>query len=152
MNFRREVMNPEFYTQKDGIASELRKLRLERKLDQAQVAQGIADILDVPKLSATWWAQIENGTRPIPLSKILGVAQFFYPDNIAGFLWNALFNYHAELWTHLYPEPGSKGAQLILWGPDAERIRKLYALPAKTRAAIFELIDSIAIPKEPTSE
>jgi len=146
------MMNPEFFTQEDGIASELRKLRIERGLDQGQVAQAIADILHIPKLSATWWAQIENGTRPIPLSKLLGVARFFYPDRTTSFLWNALFNYHTELATWIHPEPGVEGSQLILWGPDAERVRKLYGLPKKTRKAIFELIDSIAIPKEASGE
>ena len=143
----------EFLTQPGGIASELRQLRLARGLDQAQVAQAIADILHVPKLSATWWAQIENGARPIPLSKLLGVAEFFYPDRTMGFLWRALFDYYTELATHLLPDPGSEeGTDLHLSGPDAERVKKLYDLPARTQAAIFELIDSIAIPKEPTSE
>jgi transcriptional regulator with XRE-family HTH domain len=150
MNFSKRT---EFFTQPGGIASELRKLRIERGLDQGQVAQAIADILHVPKLSATWWAQIENGTRLIPLSKLLGVAKFFYPDQITGFLWNALFDYYTDLATCLHPEPRAAGADLhYLFGPDAERITKLFDLPTRTRAAIFELIDSIAIPKEPSGE
>ena len=143
----------EFFTQPGGIASELRQLRLARGLDQGQVAQAIADILHVPRLSATWWAQIEGGARPIPLSKLLGVAEFFYPDQTTGFLWRALFDYYTELATCLHPEPRAAGPDLhYLFGPDAERITKLFALPARTRAAIFELIDSIAIPKEATRE
>jgi transcriptional regulator with XRE-family HTH domain len=142
----------DFFTQPGGIASELRKLRIERELDQGQVAQAIADILRVPKLSATWWAQIENGTRPIPLSKLLGVAKFFYPNHVTGFLWNALFDYHTELATQIFPEPGEEGDHLDLYGPDAARVKKLFDLPATTRAAIFELVDSIAIPKEPSRE
>ena len=134
------------------IAAELRKLRIERGLDQGQVAQAIADILHVPKLSATWWAQIESGARPIPLTKLLGVAQFFYPDHISGFLWNALYEYHTDLATFLYPEPSAEGAELSLWGPDAEIVRRLYSLPARPKRAIFELIDSIAMPKEPEGE
>jgi transcriptional regulator with XRE-family HTH domain len=139
----------EFLTPPGGIASELRQLRLARGLDQTQVAQAIADLLHVPKLSTTWWAQIEGGARPIPLSKLLGVAEFFYPDQTKGFLWRALFHYYPELATHIFPEPGSEeGTDLHLSGPDAEKVKKLYDLPARTRAAIFELIDSIAIPKE----
>jgi transcriptional regulator with XRE-family HTH domain len=140
-------------TQEGGIVSELRKLRIERGLDQARVAQGIADILHVPKLSATWWAQIENGTRPIPLSKLHAVAQFFYPDDATLFLRSSICQLDTELFMALFspPEP-EEVTGLHLSGPDAERIKKLYKLPAKTRAAIFELIDSISIPRESTSE
>jgi len=140
-------------TQEAGIASELRKCRFQLGLDQAQVAQAIAKKLHLPKLSATWWAQIENGTRPIPLSKLLGVAQFFRPDDPKDLLWAALLEYYGELAEHLEPFPAlDKVIGLHLSGPDAERVKKLYKLPAKTRAAIFELIDSIAIPQESTSE
>src|SRR5208337_2317273 len=97
---------PEFLTQPGGIASELRQLRLARGLDQTQVAHAIADTLRVPKLSTTWWAQIESGARSIPLSKLLGVAEFFYPDQTKSFLWRALFDYYPELATRIFPEPG----------------------------------------------
>ncbi len=140
-------------TQEGGIESELRKLRLERGLDQAQVAQGIADILRLSRLSTTWWAQIENGTRPIPLSKLHAVAQFFYPDDTTAFLRSAISQFDIELFMDLFPPPEPEEVTgLHLYGLDAERVRKLYALPAKARAAIFELIDSIPTPKEPTSE
>jgi transcriptional regulator with XRE-family HTH domain len=139
--------------QEGGIASELRKCRFQLGLDQAQVAQAIAKKLHVPKLSATWWAQIENGIRPIPLSKLLGVAKVLHPDDPRDFLWAALLEYYGELAEHLEPWPAlDKVIGLHLSWPDAERVKKLYRLPAKTRAAIFELIDSIAIPQESTSE
>ncbi len=128
-----------------SLALDLRNLRLERGLDQAQVAQEIANLAGVPELLTTWWAQIETGARTIPLSKLLAVGKFFYPNEVRSFLRRALYEQYPELAETLFSEGGEERPPFTIrfTGEDAEKMRKFYSLPQSSRDVLYNLFDNM---------